>query len=69
MPVSTRLGVMASSAQLHTKAVFLSDHVSVRIELCGVIVELPRKSKFTSGFWSSEHFVKLFICMLTSTQS
>ena len=32
--------------------------VLVRIELRGAIVELARKTKMASGFWSCEHCVR-----------
>ena len=51
------------------KLVFSSDHFLVRIYLRRTIVELARKSKMTSGYWSCEHHSELFTFMLTSTQS
>ena len=49
--------------------VFSNNHVLVRIELRGAIVQLAPKSKMASGLWSCEHCVKSFTFMLTSTQS
>ena len=51
------------------KVVFAKSHVLIRIELPGAIVELARKSKMAWGSLSSEHYVKFFTFMLTSTQS
>ena len=48
---------------------FFENRVLVRIELRGAIVELARKSKITSGFWSCEHCVRLLTFMLTRPQS
>ena len=46
-----------------------NNHVLGRIQLLEAIPELPAKWKIASGFWSCEHYVKLFTFMLTSTQS
>ena len=51
------------------RVVSSNDHVLVRIELRGAIIELAPKSKMASGCWSCEHHVKLFKFMLTHTQS
>ena len=45
------------------------NRVLVRIELRGAIVELARKTKMTSGFWSCEHCVRSLTFMLTRPQS
>ena len=51
------------------KVVFSNDHVFIRIELRGAIVEIAPKSNITPGYWSCEHHSKFFTFMLTSTQS
>ena len=45
------------------------NRVLVRIELRGAIVELARKTKMASGFWSCEHCVRSLTFMLTRPQS
>ena len=45
------------------------NRVLVRIELRGAFVELARKTKMASGFWSGEHCVRLLTFMLTRPQS
>ena len=69
LALSTSLGATAILANFRRKVVFLSDHVLVRIELRGAIVELAPKSKMALAFWSCEYCVKLFTFMLISTQS
>ena len=51
------------------KVVLSNDHVLVRIELRGAIVELAPKSKVAPGYWSCEHYVKFLTFIVTSTQS
>ena len=45
------------------------NRVLVRIELRGAIVELARKTKMASGFWSCEHCIRSLTFMLTRPQS
>ena len=45
------------------------NRVLVRIELRGAIVELARKTKMVSGFWSCEHCVRSLTFMLIRPQS
>ena len=45
------------------------NRVLVRIELCEAIVELARKTKMASGFWSCEHCVRSLTFMLTRPES